>query len=391
VGEWINRFNRPHPKSLFHVKGPDGACLRTEFKPETTIETTPEQDAQHTEPETTTESTSDMLEWSALETTPEVRKPSRKAPPAGSIEALIGALVDARLEGFEPSSAVDEATVRRIVLECATTTTVEIKRLDNTTAKIEGAHYLMPRLLRLLGAGINVYLWGPAGSGKTTAALVAAKALREGATGEIDTLDPSTPKSAVLGYRTPTGEPVPTAFTRCYGDGSVYIADECDNAPAHVQTLFNSALANGHAPTAWGLIPRHEHFGFVGTGNTPGRPTPQFPDRRPMSAAFADRLYFMHWPLDTNIERRACGRALVAAPKRVEASCTPSEWGKWVEDVREWAAKNAPTLMVTPRAAITGRDALALGETPEEVAHGLVFRGADPTLVGKALTAVPLP
>jgi hypothetical protein len=47
--------------------------------------------------------------------------------------------------------------------------------------------------------------------------------------------------------------------------------------------------------------------------------------------------------------------------------------------------------MVTPRASITGIQALAVGETPLEVAHGLVFRGADKPLVDKVLAAVPLP
>lgn len=47
--------------------------------------------------------------------------------------------------------------------------------------------------------------------------------------------------------------------------------------------------------------------------------------------------------------------------------------------------------MVTPRATLLGITALALGETPAEVAHGLVFRGADDALVSKVLSACPLP
>jgi hypothetical protein len=47
--------------------------------------------------------------------------------------------------------------------------------------------------------------------------------------------------------------------------------------------------------------------------------------------------------------------------------------------------------MVTPRASLAGLKALAIGETPREVADGLVFRGADEALTRKALAACPLP
>jgi hypothetical protein len=273
-------------------------------------------------------------------------------------------------------------------------TSIEIKVPDVPPVTIDGAHYLMPRLLKLLGAGMHVYLWGPAGSGKTSAAMQAAEALTTVGVMhgfELDTLDPTTFKSAIFGYRTPTGEPVETQFTRAYGRGAAYIADECDLAPGQVQTLFNSALANGHAPAAWGAIARAQGFVFVGAGNTPGRPTAAFNDRKPMSEAFKDRLYFLHWPIDENIERRICGLPLVKPPARVERTCTPADWCSWVLKVRAWAGKNAVTLKVTPRASIEGRKALALGETPEEIAHGLVFRGADDELVRKALAACPLP
>lgn len=326
------------------------------------------------------------------ETTPE------SAPTApGDLAATIAAAVQAHLK--TPAPSLDVVAVERIAARIAeriiservsTPVVVEVRRPDGTVATIADGHYLMPRLLRLMGAGIHCYLWGPAGSGKTTAASQAATALRGDDGGEIDTLDPSTPKSAVMGYRTPMGEPVHTAFSRCWSVGRVYIADECDNAPAHVQTLYNSALANGHAPLAWGSVARAEGFGFVGTGNTPGRPTPAFPDRRPMSAAFADRMYFMHWPLDSAIECRAGGITAPPAPRRVESTMSPAAWVTWVRKVREWSAANAPTLMVTPRASLIGLQALAVGETPLETAHGLIFRGADDAMVAKVLHAVPL-
>lgn len=314
---------------------------------------------------------------------------------AGSLEASIIALVQPAIDAALQSVQVDASEVLSVVqaelakVQAARPQVIEVVQPDRPAVQIEGAHYLMPRLLRLLGAGLNVYLWGPAGSGKTTAALQAAKALSREA--EIDTLDRSTFRSMVQGYCSPDGKPVHTSFTRCWEGGKVYVADEVDNAPGHVQTLYNSALANGHAPLAWGNVTRPDGFAFVGTGNTPGRPTREFPDRVPMSAAFLDRLYFMHWPIDEAIEQRAAGLAVTPAPVVEPVKCSDAAWGEYVLKLRAWAKDNAPTLMITPRATLVGLQALALGETPAQVADALIFRGADSELRAKACAAVAVP
>jgi hypothetical protein len=307
------------------------------------------------------------------------------------LDAMATRKVDETLRQVEANAnaVLSVITEGLVSLKAQTPQVIQIKQLDGSVVTVKDGHYLLPRLIKLIGAGVNVYAWGPAGSGKTTAMFHAARAL--GIESEIDTLDPTTFRSMIQGYMTPKGEPVHTTFTRCWTDGKLYIGDETDNAPGHVQTLFNSALANGHAPLAWGNVERNAKFGFGGTGNTPGRPTREFPDRKPMSAAFADRLYFMHWPLDPAIECRAGGLPIPPRSEPVAKTCSASEWVTFVRKLREWASVNMPTLMVTPRASLTGLQALALGESPLDVAHGLIFRGADSEMVSKALNAVKLP
>jgi hypothetical protein len=398
AGDRILFFNKPVARSPYHLE-----CVKREETPDWTQD----QPIPHTVPPVNHKAYNDPPESVNVKPNPS------PVPKRATSDALLDIITEAVSERISLEGLTDEAKVREIASEEASravdaatdkavetlkatvndlaprVTVIELRRPDALPVAIEGAHYLMPRLLRLMGAGIHVYLWGPPGSGKTTAALQAAKAL--GLDAELDTLDASTPKSHILGYRNLDKSPAETAFSRAYPTNAVYVADETDNASAGVQTLFNSALANHRAPFAWGMLDRGERFVFTGTGNTPGRKTPMFPDRHPMSAAFADRLYFIHWPLDPAIEQRAAGLPLSAPPYRREYTCTPAVWGKWVQDVRAYAASAAPTLMVTPRATLTGLQALAIGETPEEVAHGLVFRGADSALVGKILSEVSLP
>lgn len=274
------------------------------------------------------------------------------------------------------------------LLKAAQPVVIEIRTAESVKT-VQDAHFLMPRLLKLLGEGLNVYLWGEPGSGKTTAAMQASEALGMGS--EVDTLDRTTFRSMIQGFISADGQrQVHTSFTRCWSEGLGYIADEADNAPGNVQTLFNSALANGHAPLAWGNVERHPKFVFIGTGNTPGRPTRQFPDRQPMSAAFADRLYFMYWPIDPAIECRAVGLPIPPRPELAPIKVSNTGWVTWVRKMRDWASVNMPTMQVTPRASLTGLQALALGEHPLDVAHGLVFRGADSEMVSKALHACPI-
>ena len=286
-GDRINIRNRPFTGARFHETCPGGVPA-----PEVTpAEVTPA--AQPASPET------------AATAAPVITP----AAQPGSIDAMIEARVREILGTFKPETAVDVETVRQIVreaLEASPVTRIILTREDGTEVTVpEGEHYNFARLLRLYRAGIRaVYIWGPAGTGKTTAAMRVATAL--GLTWEMEGLNQSTPRSALFGYRSPDGTPVLTPFLRTFADpkGGLII-DELDGSPGSLQVNLNSALANGHVGTAWGPVDRGEGFGLWGTGNGPGRPTPAHPERKNMAGAFKDRLYFMHWPLDRNIERRA--------------------------------------------------------------------------------------
>ncbi len=83
-------------------------------------------------------------------------------------------------------------------------------------------------------AYVPVWLYGEAGSGKSTAA--------EQMADELDlsfrsiSLGPSTSKSDLMGYRDATGEYRSTAYRETYEDGGVFLFDEIDNAHPSVLT-----------------------------------------------------------------------------------------------------------------------------------------------------------
>ena len=74
--------------------------------------------------------------------------------------------------------AFDEARLIELIEQYSNPiTTVRVETLDKPTVDIKGAHKALPRVISRLKLGINIYLYGPAGAGKTTLAVQCAEAL----------------------------------------------------------------------------------------------------------------------------------------------------------------------------------------------------------------------
>jgi MoxR-like ATPase len=388
-GEEICFDNRPYPKARYHA-----ACESVDAE------------APEAEKAEAIEEAEESRERTHIPERHAVEEPEEK----GSIDHIIDERIRRALGSFKPeeavtadrvkslardaaSEAMDEEAIRKLVakLTAPATVTFKFQKENGKTVAIDGAHYMLPRIVNLVRHGFHVALWGGAGGGKTTAAIQVAEALERSF--EMDTLDPSTFKSGLQGFMNAAGKFVEVPFVKAWRDGQIYIAEELDCAPGGVQNLLNTALAGDYAPTAKGKIEKGEGFGFIGTMNTPGRPTPEFSERKVMGHAFKDRLYFVYWPQDENIENRAAGLPCDPPPERVAKTCTPAEWVTWVKAIRAYSKRQATTIHghTGQRAALNGLKALAIGETPEEVADALVFKGADEALREKCLAACPLP
>lgn len=247
---------------------------------------------------------------------------------------------------------------------------------------IQPAHENMPYLMYLLNVGEHTYLHGEAGSGKSTAAWMAAKALKR-RYGYIS-LTPQTFESRLFGFLSPTGKYVTTDFRECYEKGGVFCVDEMDNGSGNLYTAFNGALENNLCAFPDKQVKRHEDFVVVGTGNTSGGgPNAMFPTRRPFDKAFAERFSYIEWGYDERLER------VVAMSINPEVAPV---WHEYMLKLRAYCRQHHPMVLVSPRAVFKGCKYLRDQVMPLHVMmHAVIFKGYDRASVNSILAANPVP
>jgi hypothetical protein len=235
---------------------------------------------------------------------------------------------------------------------------IELKRGAEVTP-VAGAHHpQFPRLLRALAARqadsypCNIWLSGPAGSGKTYAAKTAAKALGVAwhYNGAL-----SMPHE-LLGFIDAAGTYHRTPFREAYENGGVYLFDEVDGSDNSALLALNAALANGRATFPDGQITRHADCYIIATANTWGLgATADYVGRSKIDAAFLSRFPVrLAWDYDEKLEQQISGNAAFA--KRVQAA-------------RAKARAAGLKVLIDPRASIAGAALIAQGFTADEAAE----------------------
>jgi cobaltochelatase CobS len=216
----------------------------------------------------------------------------------------------------------------------------------------------------LAGHRINAWLAGPAGSGKTTAARMAADAL--GLT--FGPMGAMSQAHELLGFVDANGTFHETPFTRAYRAGGVCLLDELDSADASITLLLNGPLDNGLLTLPTGeVIERHPDFVCIGAGNTWGNgATAEYMGRNRLDGAFLDRFAGLDWAYDEALETALAGNAA---------------WSGRVQSARRRAAAAGLKVLITPRASIRGAALIRQGLDADAVARMTYLRGLTPAQI----------
>ena len=270
--------------------------------------------------------------------------------------------------------ALAESAAQAKIAELAPPRRIEIA--DTATGAVVAMglqHERFPTLLRAIqardhrGFRLNIWLTGPTGSGKTSAAEASAKALSLpfGSDGSLDA------DYKVLGFRDANGNIISTQFLNIYEHGGIYVADEIDNWLPNALLSLNAALANGFTSSPRGLIRRHPDACVIACANTWGLgATGDYVGRTRLDAASLDRFHpKIAWPYDEKMER---------AVASAQGGTSGEEWHDTVRAARQKAQTQGLKVIISPRATFNGISLLNAGFEWDEVIAMTLTPGLSP-------------
>lgn len=277
-----------------------------------------------------------------------------EATGGASKEAIADLLskVDSKLDAFKAAQG------KAIKLEC---------RRAEFSGSVEDAHPAAPVIVGMLDGqaleNANIYVYGEAGTGKTTAAIHANKSMGL----DLHMTGAALSKYDLIGSKLPSGDIVETSFMRAWINGGVIILDDIDRSVDKALAALNAAIANGYLDLThlgMGLVKRHKDCLIIATGNTAmSGMDKRYSAASKQDGAFRDRFMFLRVDLDENLEMRIAGN---------------KEWAKRVQYLRK-ATKELPGnvgqhVFLTMRATIQG-SALLENFTQAEVEEMVILKG----------------
>lgn len=226
-------------------------------------------------------------------------------------------------------------------------------------------HYQFPELVKMVSTGINIFLVGPAGSGKTTAAINVAKALDV----EFHFTGAIASEFKLTGFINAKGEIVSTEFRKAYENGGLFLFDEIDASYPQAVLAFNAALSNNYMDFPDTRVTRHEKFYCIAAANTYGQGADrQYVGRNQLDAASLDRFIFIDWRYDEKLETELAKN---------------QEWSTYVQAARKVVDELKIRQVISPRASMNGSTLLAIGIEREVVERTCLWKGMDEATIQK--------
>jgi hypothetical protein len=292
------------------------------------------------------------------------------ASPVGDVGAALDVLREALArQGASAAleAAMAEALERIAALEAQRPAMVVVNSdHEQVGPVVSGGHKSLPLLIRKLacrkldGTRLNVWMTGPAGSGKTFGCAQAAAALGL----DFAYHGSMTQAFELLGFVDAGGTYRESHFVRCYREGGLCLLDEVDSGSDEARLAINGALSGSLLSLPNGeMIRRHPDFACVGNANTWGMGgTPEYTGRTKVDGAFLTRFVKLAWGYDEQMEREAAGADV-------------SSWVSHIQAVRAKAAALGLKVLITPRASIDGGAMIRGGFTQAEAADATYLSG----------------
>lgn len=318
------------------------------------------------------------------------KKPSFKEPTIvntnqPSVQQAISDLILEAFKELEPAvSQVDPAIVDKLQqqIDAMESTIVDLQnriqssqptqlvvngvQLEPTVGVVHAKYHDVAKLVALKH---NIYLVGPAGSGKSTIPEQIAKAMNmEFSAMSCGTTDA---KFDFVGYRDGNGTLHGTSFRERWINGGVFLLDEMDNASPELLVTLNQALANGVCSFPDGMFTKHADFICFGAGNTFGNgATAQYVGRSPQDGATMNRFTKQIIDIDLKVEDAMLQSVSLESSQR-------SSWVNLIRTARLNCESKGLRVMVTPRDAKAGAEMISVGFTLREAFDARVGFGLE--------------
>lgn len=160
---------------------------------------------------------------------------------------------------------------------------------DGSSIEVAGTvHEQFTTACQLVKRGLNVYLYGPAGTGKTYLCQQIADALGL----EFFSDQKVTNEYQLTGFVDSNGKYIETELYRAATRGGVYMLDEFDASDESAAVVLNSLLANNYITfPGVGRVVAHKDLHIIACGNTLGRgAVSEYTGRNCLDAATLDRF-----------------------------------------------------------------------------------------------------
>ncbi len=242
-------------------------------------------------------------------------------------------------------------------------------------------HQIFEALRMAVAAKVNVFLVGPAGSGKTTVAKQVAHSLglRFYFNGAIHS------EYKLTGFRDAQGKVHRTAFREAFEHGGLYLFDEIDASQPAALLAFNAALANGMFDFPDRNVQAHPNFRCIAAANTWGKgATMDYVGRNALDAATMDRFAMLEMRYDASLERRM---AHLASDDQIDLA---EAWLELVQKARALCHDHDFRHIVSPRATQQGLSLMVGGLTAEGATIMVLRRGMEDTSWGRIRPSIHL-